>query len=96
MATAPQIQQAAEWAADQYEARTRALAAGAFNIDWLPPESRVSWHEVAARFGLLGQCVDARLAFQEPFEAELRKRGLAGVLRGRLTAEQWTQRRPTC
>lgn len=88
------VLKAAKWAAEEYERRTRIIAANepGINIYWLPPEGRVSWHEIAPKFDLLNTCVKSRLAFQKPFETEMRKRKLIGVLKKRMTAVEWVEK----
>ena len=86
------VLEAAQWAAAEYERRTRLIAANesGINIYWLPPEGRVSWHEIAPKFDL-HDYIDARQAFQKPFEKEIKKRKLFRVLRGKLSAVDWVK-----
>lgn len=82
---------AATWAAEEYERRTRIIAAnGKVNVYWLLTAGRVSWHEVALKFNL--NYSENRMDFQEPFEAEMRKRHLIKVLKNKMSAEKWVEK----
>ena len=83
-----EMQEAAAWAAEEFEKRTKALAAGEQNINWALPESRVCWSEVATHMN--GET--NRNDFQQLFETEIKKRKLFRVLRGKITAEDWMRK----
>ncbi len=88
MTTADRIELAARWAAVRYAERTVAVAENTAPVHDVSPAYRVTWSEVREQFDLT---VAQRAAFQPAFEAELRKRGLLSVLRGRRTAREWLQ-----
>ena len=48
----PNIEAAARWAEDEFERRTRLLEEDSpeARVDWVNPDYRVCWSEVAARF----------------------------------------------
>lgn len=85
-------EEAAKWAAAEFERRTVAVARGDGPVGWIDPSSRVMWSEVlAAGFPL--KMVDDREAFHEEFKRLLGRRGLVMVLRHKLSASEWLARR---
>ena len=83
-----ELQQAAIWAAEEFEKRTRAIVED-LNADimWQLPESRVVWSEVIVHFR-----VSDRYGFQRLFENEIKKRKLFRVLRGKSSAQEWVEK----
>jgi len=80
-----ELHQAAIWAAQEFEKRTRAIVEDSKpNLNWLLPDYRVTWSEVIAHFHITDHC-----GFQRLFENEIKKRKLFRVLRGKLTAKEW-------
>lgn len=82
---------AAEMMAALFEHRTRLVAEDRGEILDINPASRVQWTETRAFTGLNGP--EDRVAFQAPWEAALRRRGLLGVLRGRVQPSEWLEAR---
>ena len=80
---------AAAWAAEMYEKRTRAIAAGAGSALDCDPSARVLWSEIIKPFGLT---IGDRDDFNTAFRREMRRRGLLGVLAGRVSAGDWLER----
>mgnify|MGYP001571125143 FL=1 len=78
---------AAEMMAALFEHRTRLVAEDRGEILDINPASRVQWTETRTYTGLNGP--EDRVAFQVPWEAALRRRGLLGVLRGKVLPSEW-------
>ena len=74
MISQEQVQAAAEWAAAEFIKRTKAVEDGNGRVDELLPETRVSWSEVYSRFFDGCNAMAARLAFQEVFDNEMKRR----------------------
>lgn len=65
---------AANWAADEWERRTKALKRGEFNPDWGDPSTRVSWSDVHAQLEEAGALENPQVRRAvEPLGGELRK-----------------------
>ena len=86
--------EAAVWAANLYEERTRELGTtGSINMYSVHPEYRVSWHEVVGRFPDMKGPIQ-RVLFQPFFDREIRKRELWKVLKGKQYSDEWVQEHP--
>jgi hypothetical protein len=105
MTRAEMLQAAAIWAAEEFERRTRLIAADDPSVspDWIIPGYRVAWSEFCSKLGDLGwpkqasgiaDVVDARYGAQPLFDRELQRRGLLRVMRGKETADQYVARVP--
>jgi hypothetical protein len=88
------VREAAIWAANLFAERTRELGeTGKIDLYSALPAYRVSWHEVVHQFpGMKGP--DQRVAFQEYFNSEIKKRLLWRVLHNRMSAEEWVKKHP--
>lgn len=86
---AAKFKEAAEWAADLFEVRTRHIAADAGRIDEALPDTRVAWSEIRRGFELTAS---DRAPFQPFFETAISNRGLLGVLRRSESAVCWVER----
>jgi hypothetical protein len=86
--------EAAEWAADLFEKRTREVAAGTASIYYVHPAYRVSWMDTYGKFPEL-KGPTGRIAFQEPFNKAIKKRKLWQVLQGKMKSDVWVAKHPT-
>ena len=89
----PKIKEAAEWAAAEFERRTRIIAADpnakTYSIYWVSPDARVSWHEICSHFDMQVAGMLDRVDFHPAFIKAMRKRGLLPVLRGKMKSDEW-------
>lgn len=93
MATPEQIEQAAQWAAEEYEKRTLAIARNEkVSVYWCHPSYRVDWHEICAKFQMKVMGPTDRTEFQPIFRREMKKRKLLKVLAGKEHADEWAKR----
>lgn len=77
------LEEAADYAAYLFAERTARIERGeSVHPEEIPPETRVQWSEVTAKYPELADPI-LRVDFQKAYEAALRKRGLLGVLKGR-------------
>jgi hypothetical protein len=88
--TAAKLAEAAEWAADLFEQRTRKVAANTARVDEVLPDTRVQWSEIRDKFAFKPAL---RSQFQLFFDKALSHRGLLGVLRRSESAVVWVERR---
>lgn len=86
------IQKAAQWAAEEFERRTLEIARGTYKVQYMCPSTRVSWHEITAKFGLNAMGPTDRVTFQPLFDKEIKRRKLTRVLRGTEKSDQWARR----
>lgn len=85
------LQEAVNWAVDLYEQRTVQVARGLADIIIAHPAYRVTWDEIVRQFPILRDEHKQR-EFWVAWDGELRRRGLWGVVKGRLTARDWLRR----
>ena len=91
LSRAERVRLAANWAAAQYEERTRAIAEGGGRLTWAHAPSRVTWCEVREQFAL--HVATDRVPWTVEYRKALRRRSLLGVLAGRRSAHDWYEAR---
>ena len=101
------IEDAAVWAAEEYERRTRLIATGSKFIDiegcerpvnlhyYMHPLTRVNWHEVCKKFGLEVVHPEHHAKYLPLFRQEMKKRNLHLITKGNMKSDQWVKKFPT-
>lgn len=87
------LQEAVTWAVELYRQRTVEVATNPkVSMYYVDCTSRVSWHEVAAKFDFIKECVNYRLDFQPVFEEAMKQAKLFKVLKGKESAKEWYEK----